>query len=138
MQYTSSRPGYIFLIGVLTLGAIGTATVSTLLLLGWAAEQNGYAVQQSNQALENAQTCIERGLRLIRADPAYAGNETFEFTYGSCRLLSIGGAWNDRRTLCAIGFSGNATRRIEVKLHRLLPSTVIDTWRETTSFTLCS
>jgi len=137
MHISSSRPGYIFLIGVLTLGAIGMATVSTLLLLGWAAEQNGNAVYQSHQAFENAQTCIERALRSLRADPAYAGDETFVLSRGTCQLLSIGGAWNDRRTICALGEYGNISRRSEVSLHRLMPTSTIDIWRETTSFSLC-
>ena len=133
----SRRPGYIFLISVLVLGAIGIATVSSLLLLSWAAEQNGETVQESTQAFEFAQTCIERGLKSLRADPTYSGNETLSFTGGTCLLQHIGGYGNDHRTLCAVGISGSATRRVEVSLHALLPTTSVKKWQETTASTLC-
>lgn len=134
---TSSRPGYIFLLSILAIGIIAVATTLSLLLLGWGAEQNGFAVVQSAQAWENAQTCIERTLRTLRRNLAYAGNETFILTEGTCSLNPIGGAHNQRRIICSQGNLGASTRRIEVELEKVLPSMIVTSWKEVSSFTKC-
>jgi hypothetical protein len=131
------RGGYVFLISVLAIGAIATATTISMLLLGLAAQQSGFTILQSTQALEYAHTCVERALLELRTDPYYVGEKTFTFTYGSCVLDSIGGANNVNRTICAEGYSGDVVRRVEVKVAKLLPTTTIDTWREVENFTYC-
>jgi hypothetical protein len=131
------RGGYVFLISVLSIGAIASATTISMLLLGLAAQQNGFALLQSTQAWEYAQTCVERALQSLRGDPFYAGDQTYVFAYGTCTLKSVGGANNLNRTLCAEGSSGESIRRIEVKVATLLPTTTIDTWREVGQFTYC-
>jgi hypothetical protein len=133
----AARPGYIFLVSVLVIGAIAAATTISMILLGLAAQQNGYSIVQSAQAWEYAQTCVERALRSLRSDPYYAGSERCVFTYGGCTLSAVGGEGNANRTICAQGTSGDAVRRAEVKVATLRPTTTIDTWRETASFTLC-
>ncbi len=90
MTRLTSRPGYIFLVTVLVIGAIASATATSLLLLGWAAEQNGLLLMQSAQAYEHANTCAERALRELRRDLAYTGNVTHTFEYGSCEIRVIG------------------------------------------------
>lgn len=136
-MHARSRPGYIFLVSVLVIGVIATATASTLLLLGWAAEQNGLLVQQSAQAYEYAQTCAERGLRDMRRDLHYAGGETFTLDRGSCTVERIGGSGNEKRTLCVSGMSGDSTHRMQVNIDRLYPAVVIRSWEETAAFSLC-
>lgn len=132
-----SRPGYIFLITILVIGVIATATASSLLLLGWAAEQNGYLMQQSAQAFENAQTCAERALRELRRDLNYSGNRTFTLTRGTCQISRIGGSGNEKRTLCVTGASGDTNRKMEVYIDRLYPGVTIRSWEEVASFSLC-
>ena len=132
------RGGYIFLISVLTIGSIAAATAVSMILLGLASQQNSAALVESTQAEQYAQTCIERALQSLRSDPHYIGEQTFTFSRGTCRLYSIGGADNEARTICAEGVTGVSTRRMEVKVAKLLPSTLIDTWREVLAFSLCS
>jgi hypothetical protein len=137
MFLSRARRGYVFLVSVLAIGAIATATTVSMLLLGIAAQQSGFAILQSTQAWEYAQTCVERALQSLRDDPYYVGDSTYTFTYGRCTLDAIGGAGNVNRTICAQGYSGDSIRRIEVKVARIFPSTTIDTWREVDSFSYC-
>lgn len=137
MKHAHSRPGYIFLITVLMIGAIASATLLSLLLLGWAAEQNGYLNQLSQQGMEYMQICTERSLRSLRLDPTYAGDERFVFGANSCYVHKIGGSGNLDRTLCVEGVSGNTTRRMELQIKRLFPQVVIGSWQEVTAFSLC-
>ena len=93
MMSTRIRPGYIFLVAVLVTGAIATATAVSMLYLSLAAERNSYAIVQSAQALEYAQTCAERAIRTLRRDITYMGGHTITLgTDASCTLSVITGA----------------------------------------------
>jgi len=137
MMHHQSHNGYVFLVTVLVVGVIATVTATSLMLLGWAAEQNGQLVAQSTQAFEYAQACVERTLRDLRYDPAYAGSGTINFTYGTCSVSRIAGHGNDDRAICSTGISGQNTRRLEVQILQLYPSVVVQSWREVSSFSLC-
>lgn len=133
----SKHPGYAFLMTVLVTGMIASASAVSLLMLAWAAEQNGYLFWESAQAYEYAQTCAERTLRTLRSDLSYAGGEAFSFAHGSCSVLPMGGSGNADRTLCVQGSVGQATRRSEIRISQLLPTTRIASWQEVDSFSAC-
>ncbi len=137
MMTCKKRGGFIFLLSVLVIGVIVTGMAMSLILLGVAAQQSGLTVVQTAQALENAQTCAERGLRSLRADLSYDGGESATLVNGTCSIAHTGGSGNAGRTLCVQGESGRSTRRIEISILRLYPSVKITSWREVSSFTLC-
>ncbi len=137
MTTTSSRPGYVFLVTVLMVGVIATATASSLMLLGWAAEQNGFLVSQSAQAYEYARTCAERAISKLRYDPSYAGEQTFTFAQGRCEIRSVGGTGNEERTVCVAGYSGEGVRRLQVQAVQLYPTVMVNGWSEIVSFSYC-
>jgi hypothetical protein len=130
--------GYIFLVTILVVGVIAAATATSLLLLAWAAEQNGLIVVQSQRAYEYTQTCGERALRLLRKDASYGGSSSYSFTYGSCSIGVISGAGNEDRDVCVTGTSGDSTRRMQIEIKRIYPSVLIENWKEVEAFTLCS
>lgn len=137
MILSSSRPGYVFLLTILVIGAVASATASSLMLLGWAAEQNGLLVQESIQAFEYAHTCAERALRELRRDLNYSGDKTFVFDRGTCDIERIGGSGNEKRMVCVSGSSGDSTRRMELSIDRLYPAVIMRSWNEVASFSLC-
>lgn len=137
MHLSSSRDGYIFLVSVLVIGVIASATATSLLLLGWAAEQNGQLVVESSRAFEYAQTCAERAIRSLKIDTGYGGDQVIDFEWGACEVHAVGGNGNTRRTLCIEGRSGDNVRRMEIYIERLFPSTIVTSWAEVSAFTLC-
>lgn len=137
MMPSRNRPGYVFLVTVLMIGAIASTTLLSLLLLGWAAEQNGYLTVQSQQGIEYMQTCAERAIRSLRLDPSYGGDERYSFGSNSCYIHVIGGAGNLNRILCIDSTSGSVTSRMEIVIGRLFPSVVINAWQQVTTFTQC-
>lgn len=138
MTVCRRRPGYIFLLTVLVIGAIASVAATSLVLLGLARQQSSLAATQSAQALEFARTCVERGIRSLRSDLSYDGGLTATFSEGSCILRHLAGSGNRDRSLCAEGHSANAVRRLEVTLQRVLPTTTVDSWVEVSDFTgLC-
>lgn len=137
MIVRASHTGYVFLVSVLVIGAIAGTTTLSLLLLGWAAEQNGFLAVQSHQALENAHTCAERALLSLRKDPTYGGDETFTLARGSCTVEPIGGSGNEDRTLCVEGSDGDTDQRMELNIKHLFPSVSIASWQDVSDFSLC-
>lgn len=133
----ASRPGYAFLVTVLVIGVMATATATSLMLLGWAAEQNGFLVERSGQAEEYAKSCIERTFRTLRLNPAYAGGETLVYPKGSCIIHAVAGDGVNDRRICVEGKSGRSTRRFEVNVDTVFPRVTISRFAEVVAFTLC-
>lgn len=133
-----TRPGYVFILAVLGIGIVVASTTFSLMLLGWAAEQNGVALEQAAQALSNAHTCAERALLSLRDDSGYNGGEvSVVLTQGTCSIEPIVGTGNADRSICVSGQYGESVRRIEIDIATLLPQTIVRTWKEVSSFTLC-
>ncbi len=137
MRFRYSRPGFIFLLSVLAIGAIAVATTISLLLLGGGAERSAGTLVDSSQAMELAQTCAERAIRSLRADLTYPGSETISLANGTCQVRPVGGAGNTQRTICTVGTVGAATHRLEIGIDTVYPKTLVSFWREVPSLTLC-
>lgn len=133
----TTRSGYILLITILVIGAVASAILSSLMILGISANQVSFAVLQANQSLANAQACAEYGLMKLRESPSYAGNEFITVGGDQCELLSVGGIGNNNRVLCAEGKIGDSVRRLEVVINQVLPQTKIYSWQEVAVFSLC-
>ncbi len=136
-RYISVRNGYILLITVLIIGAIASAVLSSLLMLGISLNQVSLSVLQSNQSLATAQGCAEYGLMKLRQSPSYAGNELVMIDTNQCKILPIKGIGNNNRVLCVEGKVGDSVRRIEIVISRVLPLTSINSWQEVYVFALC-
>ena len=138
MSVSTVRRGYTFLLSVLFVGAIALTVTATMLMLGWLAMLNSRILEQSGEAFEFAMTCAEHGLLGLFEDNTYQGNEDLSVGEDTCSILVIGGAGNDDRSLCTEGTSGNATRRLEIIIERILPSIEIFAWQEVEFFSSCS
>lgn len=133
----ATKDGYILLISVLIVGAISSAILSSVLLLGISMNQVSLSVLQANQALALAQGCAEYGLLHLRQSPSYAGNEFLTIGGQQCEILPIGGIGNNNRVLCTEGVMGDSVRRLEIVINSVLPRTTIYSWQEVSVFTLC-
>lgn len=132
-----SRPGYAFLVTVLVIGVMATATATSLLLLGWAAEQNGFLIERSAQAEEYARSCMERTFRRLRLEPSYAGGETITFPKGTCVIRPVAGDGVNDRRVCVEGKSGHSTRRFQAAVAEMFPRIKTSSFSEVPDFTLC-
>lgn len=137
MILSRSRDGYAFLITVLVIGVMATATATSLMLLGWAAEQNGFLIERSAQAEQYARGCIERTIRRLRIEPTYAGGETVAFAKGSCTVRPVAGDGANDRRVCVEGVSGKSTRRFQVAIAEIFPQVKTSSFAEVADFTLC-
>lgn len=133
------KPGYIFLVSVLFVGAIALSVLGVYLLLSVASLQNGQLLESSSQAMQNAQQCTEYVLDTLLENNGYLGSEVVDLgDAGECYVLQVGGYGNENRTVCIEGTQGNITRRLEIILERILPSIQVYSWTEVASITACS
>ncbi len=132
-----SSQGYVLLITIVVIGAIASAILASILMLGISANHVSLSIQQSTQAFSAAQACAEYGLLKLRQSPSYAGGENITIGANACEILTIGGIGNNNRMLCVEGQVGDAIRRLEIVVNQILPQTKIYSWQEVAVFSLC-
>jgi len=121
--------GYITLMSVLIVGAVGTAIATSMLLLGLDSSRTSFAIEQSNQAKALANACAEEALQQIHDSISYIGNSNIPLGLGTCTydITSQGG---ENRTITTEGQVGTITRKVEVVINGFQPSIQIISWQE--------
>ena len=85
----AKQEGYIVLMSVILISAIGAAIAVSLILLGLANGQTNFTHRQSLQANALAGACAESALNSLRQDVAYAGGEVLNLGAGNCVILPV-------------------------------------------------
>ena len=125
--------GFITLISVLIVGAVGTAVAISLILLGLGSSRTSFAVEQSNQAKALANACAEKALQQIRDSTPYTGSGNLSLGQGDCSytVTSQGG---QNRIIAASGIVGTIIRKVEVIIDTINPVIEIVSWQELPDF----
>ena len=132
MNQKNCNNGYIALISVLVISAVGVAAAISLILLGLGSSRTSFTFEQSNQAKALANTCAEEALNRLRLDINYSGNETINLGQGACFINSIiiNGS---QRTIQVEGTVAAVVRRLRI-LAQVQPSMQIISWQELAEF----
>jgi hypothetical protein len=125
--------GYITLISVLVVGAVGIAITVSLLLLGLGSTQTSFALAQSAQARANANFCIEDVLEQIRDNVYFSGNGNIVTANGDCDY-SVTSQGGHNRTINATGTVDTIVKKVKVVINRINPSISIASWQEVSDF----
>lgn len=129
MEKHYNNDGYVALISVLVVGAVGIAITLSLLLLGLGSVRTSFAVEQSNQAKSLANACTEEALQQIRDATPFTGSGTLTLGQGTCTytVTSQGG---QNRTVAAVGTVGSVVRKNLVIIDKINPSITVVSWQE--------
>lgn len=123
------KQGYVTLISILVVGAVGAAITVSLILLGVGASRTSFTVEQSNQAKGLANACIEEALQQVRDSTPFVGIGNLAFGQGTCTYaVTIQGGQN--RTITAIGTVGTIVRKATVVINRITPLILMTSWQE--------
>ena len=121
--------GYVALISVLIVSAIGVVVVTGVILLGLSWSRTSFTTQQSFQAKTLADACAEEALQQIKDSIPFAGNGTLTLGQGSCAYtVTNNGAQN--RSVVSVGTVGTVVRRVSLTLDKISPSINITSWQE--------
>ncbi len=133
MTPSSSHAGYVTLLTVLVVSAVGVAVASSLLLLGIGNARSSLALQQSKSAAALADACAEEALQQLRFSTSYSGTATLTLGAGTCSYTVIVGS-GEAREVEATGTVGTVVRKVDVFVSQLTPKTVISSWQEVATF----
>ena len=124
--------GYITLVSVLIVGAVGLAITISILLFGLNSSRTSFALEQSIIAKNLANACAEEGLETIRENTTFVGTNTFYFENGNCtyEVINNGGS---NRTINSSGLVADIVRRVQINIDALSPVNVVS-WQEVAGF----
>jgi hypothetical protein len=128
LQATSCR-GFITLVSVLVIGAVGVAITASIILLGLGSSRTSFAVEQSSQAKALTNACAEEALQQIRDLTSFTGSGNLILGQGTCSytVTSQGG---QNRTIIASGTVGTIVRKTTVIIDKINPTIQVVSWQE--------
>jgi len=132
-SYSKQQYGFITLISVLVVGAVGAAIALSLLLLGIGNSRTSFAIEQSNQAKALANACVEEALQRIRDSTPFTGSGNLALGQGAC-IYTVANQGAQNRTITASGTVGTIIRKIKVAISKINPSISVTLWQEADSF----
>lgn len=127
-MYARKSHGFVTLISVLIMGAVGVAVMSTLILLGLGSSRTSFASQQSLQARGLADACGEIALGTIRSNTSYIGTTNLPLGSGAC-TFTVSNTGGSTRSVIAAGTVGTITRHISITVVTVSP-VAASSWQE--------
>lgn len=130
---SQKKKGYITLMSVLIVTAVGVAMTVAVLLGGLSASRTSFATEQSNQTKALANACAEEALEQIKTTSSFTGTNSLSLGQGTCTydVTSQGG---QSRTITASGAVSTLTRKVEVIISTINPTITVISWQEVDAF----
>ncbi len=129
-QLVYDNKGFMTLLGVLTVGAIGTAIAVSVLAFCLGNTHTSIIFEQSNQAKAVANACAEQALNKLRLSASYAGNESLTFSGFTCQIYAVQGSGNTNRTIQASSTVGTTIRKAQIIVAQIKPTVILTSWQE--------
>lgn len=121
--------GFVTLISMLVVGAIGISVTLSLMLLGLGSSRSSFALEQSNQAQALANACAQEALEQIRENSAFSGTGGLTLGEGSCdyTVTDLGG---ESRSITGSGTVGTIVSKFEIQISAIYPVITPTSWQE--------
>jgi len=126
--YFSSKKGFITLISVLLLGAVGLAITLSLLLLGISSSRTSFTMEQGTETSGIVDTCAEDALERLRKNPSFSGTVTFPLYDGTCTYTVSGSV------IQVTGEKANIVKRLVITVTQTTPYVLVGSWEEVATF----
>lgn len=132
-KFHRQNKGYVTLLSVLIVGALGTAVATTLIILGLGSSRTSFTLAESSQARAFSNACAEEALESIREVPGFSGSGGLTFSQGTCSftVVSTGG---ENREIKASSTVGRVVRKVKIILDRITPKINVTSWQEVADF----
>ena len=129
----NNQKGYIVLLTILLVGAVGLSIAVSIILLGIGQNRSTLSSNSFIAAKSQADACVEEALQQIRTDDTFAGSGSLSLDGGNCtyEVINSGG---DLREIHGAGSVANSTRKIKVNIDAISPMINISSWQEVESF----
>jgi hypothetical protein len=124
--------GYIALISVILISAIGVAIMVAVISSGINASKTDFSLQQSGSARSMAVSCAEEALQKILETATTSSIGNLTIALGTCSYLIVSSS--SIITINASGFLGGVTSKIKVVVSSTSPSITLSSWEEVADF----
>lgn len=123
-----TKNGYVTLISMLVIGAVGLSVVTSLVLLGVGASRTSLALEQGNQAKALANACAEEALQQIWKLDVFVGEGGLTLGQGRCSYAVV----NDSvpKLITASGIVGTTVKRVSISIESLHPYLQTAAWQD--------
>lgn len=132
-NHTRGVRGYIALLSVIIVGAIGTAVILSIMLLGVSTTKTDFSVQQGGSAKVLANSCGEEALQKILETGTTSGVGNIAIGQGVCSY-TITSQNGQNITINASGITGSVTSKLKIILSTTTPTIVLSSWQEVGDF----
>lgn len=127
------RKGYIALVSVILIGALGTAIMISVINSGISAGKTDFSLQQSGGGRVLASSCAEEALQQILETGTTSSNGALTIGSGTCSYF-ITSTNGQNITINSTGVLGTITSKIKVIIATTTPSIVLSSWKEVSDF----
>ena len=128
-----ARKGYVALLSVLIIGAIGVASMVSVLLSGVSISRTGFALQQSGSAKALASSCAEEALQQILETGTTSKSGSLVIASDTCTYI-ITSQNGSNITVNATGQVGTLRSKIQIVIATTTPSVLLSSWKEVGDF----
>ncbi len=125
--------GYITLLSILVVAAVGVAITTSLILLGLGSARTSFVVEQSNQTKALANACAEEAMQQIKNSTPFTGSGSLTLGQGTCSY-TVTNTGGQNRTIIASGVVGAITRKISITINQISPAIVVTSWQEVADY----
>lgn len=134
IKFTESvRRGYIALLSVIVVGAIGTAILLSIMLSGVSTSKTDFAVQQAGSAKVLASSCGEEALQKLLETGTTSSSASVTIGSGTCSY-TITSQNGQNITINATALIGTITSKVKIVVATTTPSIVLSSWQEVGDF----
>ena len=128
-----ARKGYIALLSVILISAIGLSIMLSVIATGVDAVETDFSLQQSGGARSLASSCVEEALQKILETSSTSSNGNLSIASGTCTYV-ITATSGQIITIKATGVLSTVTSKIKVVLASTTPSITLSSWEEVADF----
>ncbi len=130
--FITIKRGYIALMSVILMGALGVAVMISVISQGITSSKTELSLQQSGQARVLATACVEEALQIILETATTSRAAALTLGTGSC-------SYSITKPLSSViinstGNYGTLVKRVQVILSTSSPSIVLSSWQDVSDF----
>jgi len=133
MKKIISQHGYVTLLFVITIGAVGLATILSIASLNTKSISTVDDIYKSKQATALSDACAETALQEIRNSSGFSGSGSLSLGNGNCfyTASNLGG---ENRQVESTGTVGNIVRKVKILTDVINPQINVVSWQEVADF----
>lgn len=129
-----SRRGYIALISVVLMSALGLGIMLSVIAAGVNAGKTDFSLQQSGGARSIAASCAEEALQRILETSTTTSSGNLTIGSGTCSYLITSTSSGQNITIASTGVLGTVTSKIKVVVATTTPGITLSSWEEVADF----